>query len=160
MSGGQWRYKFTFVRDGTSLVWERYHPIMKFTVAMLQIAPCGNDQNRNLAKGLQYCRDSKALGADLVVFPELWNIGMAPCPIDTAGRRSWTASAIGRRSGFIQAFAALARELRMNIAITYLEARLPKPRNSVSIINAHGDVVLDYSKVFICRREFGNRQRN
>ena len=50
---------------------------MKFTVAMLQIAAFGDDQGRNLAKGLQYCRDSKSLGADLAVFPELWNTGMA-----------------------------------------------------------------------------------
>jgi predicted amidohydrolase len=130
--------------------------IMKFTVAMLQITPCGNDQNRNLAKGLQSCRDSKALGADLAVFPELWNIGMAPCPIDAAEGQSWAASAIDRRAPFIQAFAALARELDMNIAITYLEARRPKPRNSVSVINRHGDVVLDYSKVFIC--DFGKEE--
>jgi predicted amidohydrolase len=46
---------------------------MKFTVALLQIAPFGNDQNRNLAKGLQYCREAKALGADLAVFPESWD---------------------------------------------------------------------------------------
>ena len=30
---------------------------------------------------------------------------------------------------------------------------LPKPRNTVSIINSKGEVVLDYSKVFIC--DFG-----
>jgi predicted amidohydrolase len=129
---------------------------MKFTVALLQIAPCGNDQTRNLAKGLQYCRDCKAIGADLAVFPELWNIGMAACPMDGEGRQSWVASAIDRGSDFFQAFAALARELGMNIAITYLESHWPKPRNTVSIINGQGDVVLNYSKVFIC--DFGKEE--
>jgi len=38
----------------------------------------------------------------------------------------------------------------MNIAITYLEVSNPKPRNSVSIINTRGDVVLNYSEVCIC----------
>jgi len=39
--------------------------IMKITVALLQIAPSGDGQKRNLAKGLEYCRKAKALGADL-----------------------------------------------------------------------------------------------
>jgi len=95
---------------------------MRFTVALLQIAPHGNDQSRNLEKGLNRCREAKSMGADLAVFPELWNIGSARYPLSAAGRESWTASAIVRRSDFIASFAALARELRMNIAVTYLEA--------------------------------------
>ena len=119
-------------------------------MALLQIAPHGNDQSRNLEKGLNRCREAKSMGADLAVFPELWNIGSTRYPLSAAGRESWTASAIVRRSDFIASFAALARELRMNIAVTYLEAHSPKPRNSVSIIDGTGEVVLNYSKVFIC----------
>jgi predicted amidohydrolase len=126
---------------------------MKFTVALLQIAPLGSDQNGNLAKGIQFCRRAKGLGADLVAFPELWNIGMCSCPIDAEGRSLWTASAIDRKSSFFRSFIAVAQELDMSIAITYLEAHEPKPRNTVSIINRQGDVVLNYSKVFIC--DFG-----
>ncbi len=129
---------------------------MTFTVALLQIAPFGSDQERNLAKGIQCCRDAKAVGADLAVFPELWNIGCTPCPLDEVGRQAWTTSAISQSSYFFQHFVALARELSMNIALTYLEVHQPKPRNSVSIINAKGDVVLNYSKVFICN--FGEEE--
>ena len=126
---------------------------MRFRVALLQIAPQGNDQSRNLEKGLKSCREAKSEGADLAVFPELWNIGSIRYPLSGAGEESWTASAIDQRSDFILSFAALARELKMNIALTYLEAHSPKPRNSVSIINGTGQVVLNYSKVFIC--DFG-----
>lgn len=127
---------------------------MNFSVALLQIAPCGNDQNGNLEKGLEYCRKARALGADLAAFPELWNIGgFNPSPHDTAGRQSRAASAIHQRSAFVQSFAALARELGMNIAITYLETYTPKPRNTVSIINGEGRLILNYSKVFVC--DFG-----
>src|SRR5260370_42313087 len=105
---------------------------MSFRVALLQIAPSGNDQNRNLEKGLNRCREAKSMGADLALFPELWNIGSTQYPISTAGRESWTASAIDRRSDFFLSFAALAQELSMNIAVTYLEAHAPNPRNSVS----------------------------
>jgi len=127
--------------------------IMKFTVALLQIAPFGNDQNRNLAKALQYCREAKVLGADLAVFPELWNVGFIPSPIYSEGRLLWMDSAIDQRSTFFQSFATLARELDLNIAITYLEAHQPMPRNTVSVINRRGEVMLNYSKVCIC--DFG-----
>jgi predicted amidohydrolase len=124
---------------------------MRFKVALLQIAPYGNDQSRNLAKGLQYGRDAKTLGADLVVFPELWNIGSAQAPlVDETKERLWIASAIDQDNTFFRRFADLARDLKTNIAITYLEVSHPKPRNSVSIINTRGDVVLNYSKVCIC----------
>ena len=86
----------------------------------------------------------------MALFPELWNVGCTQCPIGITERQSWMASAIDRQSDFFQSFAGLAQELRMNIAITYLETHLPKPRNSISIINREGQVVLTYSKVFIC----------
>ena len=96
------------------------------------------------------------MGADLVVFPELWNIGFAKCPVDPTGRQLWAASAIDRRSDFFRSFVDLARELDLNIAITYLEAHLPKPRNTASVISHRGEVVLNYSKVFLC--DFGQEE--
>src|SRR3989344_2436478 len=122
---------------------------MKFKVALLQINP-GIDQNQNLEKGLEYCKKAKDLGADLALFPELWNIGFASCPFDEAGRKKWEGSAIDQQSDFFQAYVKLAQELNLNIALTYLEKYSPKPRNTVSIIDKKGSVVLNYSKVFIC----------
>src|ERR1700686_4209842 len=123
---------------------------MKFTIALLQIAPEGNDLGKNLEKGTRYCKEAKAQGADLVVFPELWSIGFATCPVDKPGMQTWEASAIDQKSKFFQSFVALARELNLSIAITYLEKHSPKPRKTVSIINSKGEVALNYSKVFIC----------
>jgi predicted amidohydrolase len=123
---------------------------MKFTVALLQIVPEGNDQDKNLEKGIGYCKEAKARGADLAVFPELWNIGFTPCPLDMAGRRAWEKSAIDQRGHFFRSFVTAAHEFSLNIAITYLEKHSPKPRNSVSIITGNGQVALNYSKHFIC----------
>lgn len=126
---------------------------MNFNVALLQIAPGGNDWRRNLAKGLDFCRKAKALGADLVVFPELWSMGSARPPRDL---QRWIDSAVASDSGFVRAFMSLARELRLNIAISYLGTHRPKPKNTVSIINGQGEEILRYSKVFICDFEPGD----
>ena len=114
------------------------------------------DQCRNLEKGLTCCREAKSIGADLVVFPELWNIGFAQPPVDAIGRKAWITSSIDRQGEFFRNFAELAKGLAVNIAITYLEAYAPKPRNTVSIIDRSGEVVLNYSKVFICN--FGQEE--
>lgn len=126
---------------------------MKFKVALLQVTSFGDDQEKNLAKGVRACGEAKAAGADLAVFPQLWNIGSTPSPLDPEGRRRWIALAIDQKSRFFQTFAALARDLEMNVAVTYLEAHQPLPRNTVSILDRRGEVVLNYSKVFIC--DFG-----
>jgi len=100
---------------------------MQFRVALLQLAPAGNDQNKNFEKGVQACRDAKALGADLAVFPELWNIGFSPHPFDAEGQRRWTASAIGRESDFFQGFGELPRaSCRWPVAGVRLRALEPR----------------------------------
>lgn len=126
---------------------------MKFSVALLQILPDGNNQGRNLEKGIEYCAKAKRLGADLALFPELWNIGFAPCPDDEHGKRKWEESAIDQSSNFFQGFVRAARDYEINVALSYLEKFSPKPRNTVSVIDKRGNVVLNYSKVFLC--DFG-----
>ena len=113
---------------------------MTVSVALLQITPEELDPNFNLEKCIEACRKAKALGADLALFPEMWNIGYAFCPPDK--KREWEATAIDQRSDFFQAYAKVAKELGMNIAITYLEKFSPKPRNTVSIIDSNGKVAL------------------
>jgi len=43
----------------------------------------------------------------------------------------------------------------MAIAITYLGKGIAKPTNSVAIIDAQGEIILDYAKVHICSFEEG-----
>src|SRR3989344_706720 len=127
---------------------------MKFIIALLQISPKEMDQKFNLEKGLEACRKAKDLGADLALFPEMWNIGYAFCPPDK--KAEWEAEAIDQQSEFFQSYVRLAKEQKINIGITYLEIYSPKPRNTVSIISSRCQVVLNYSKVFLCN--FGQQE--
>jgi predicted amidohydrolase len=142
-------------------------------IALLQMTACGNDQAANLAKGTEFCRQARALGADLALFPEMWNIGytsFSPMfqnnlwrtpalwgqqdtpsdPMLQQARAQWQAQAISQEGPFVTYFRALAQELQMAIAVTYLEKWPGAPRNTVSLIDRHGQIVLTYAKVHTC----------
>jgi N-carbamoylputrescine amidase len=120
-------------------------------VALLQMTSCGHDTGANQAKGDRFCRRARALGADVALFPELWSIGMTFFDPQQAGARArWQAQALSRGDPFITHFRQLARELKMAIALTYLEKWDGAPRNSVSLIDRCGDIVLTYAKVHTC----------
>lgn len=147
-----------------------------FQIALLQMSAPGSDQAASLAKGQAFCRRAKALGADLALFPEMWNVGYtyglpeyapeydlylhperwpehtAPMPARIEEERAGWAQeqAIGAEDEFVLAFRRLARELDMAIALTYLEKWPGAPRNSVSLIDRRGEIVLTYAKMHTC----------
>ncbi|HEX2915888.1 MAG TPA: carbon-nitrogen hydrolase family protein [Chloroflexia bacterium] len=123
-------------------------------VALLQMVSCGNDQAANLQKGEAFCRQAALQGADIALFPEMWNIGYSFYRRADAGAlENWQNQAIGPEDSFIKHFQALAKELNMAIALTYLEKWPGSPRNTVSIIDRHGEIVLTYAKTHTC--DFG-----
>ena len=66
----------------------------RIKVALLQMTGCGPDKSASLAKGDAFCRRARAMGADIALFPEMWNIGMTfydPKPEDK--RERWQALA-------------------------------------------------------------------
>ena len=145
-----------------------------FTVALLQLSSAGFDQEANLKTGEAACRHAASLGADLALFPEMWNIGYTPFDTRRGGRRSWRAPtrwqpgdesrqpaepgererwqarAIPTDGPFVEHFRRLARTLDMAIAVTYLERWHPAPRNVVSLIDRHGELAFTYAKVHTC----------
>jgi predicted amidohydrolase len=120
------------------------------TIALLQMTSCGTDQEANRSKGEDFCRRASAMGADIALFPEMWNIGYAHCPSETDARETWQAQAISQDDEFIVQFRKLAKQLNMAIALTYLESWSGPPRNSVSLIDRHGELLMTYAKVHTC----------
>ena len=146
-------------------------------VALLQLLAQGADQTANLAAGDAACRAAHAMGADLALFPEMWNIGYTPfwpevCEAAdlwrspslwtgderrtpesaelAAARRAWQGQAVASDDPFVTHFQNLARELQMTIALTYLERWPGAPRNTISVIDREGKIVLTYAKVHTC----------
>ena len=116
-----------------------------FHIALLQLLPEGS-QEENLRKGLEYCIKAKQMGADIALFPEMWNIGYNLTP----NREKTEKSAIGLDSDYIVQCREFAKKLDMAIGVTFLEKYSPSPRNSLVVINRHGSIVLHYAKVHTC----------
>jgi predicted amidohydrolase len=120
-------------------------------VALLQLFSFSFDQDANRAKGAQFCRQARQAGADIALFPEMWNIGyQLPDPSDPAQVASWQRHAIDPHGGFVTSFQDLARELDLAIGLTYLEKWPGAPRNTLSLIDRHGRICLTYAKVHTC----------
>ena len=122
-----------------------------FTIALLQLIP-ETALEENLAKGLKACEHAKALGADLALFPEMWQIGYSSELMNLR-------HALSLQDDFIQQFCTKAQSLKMAIALTYLGKGASKSTNNVVLIDAAGNIVFDYAKVHICSFEPDGTER-
>ena len=120
-------------------------------IALLQLSP-GGSLEENRQKGHDACRQAKRLGADIALFPEMWSNGYA---LNRLPESSW--EAIPLSSGFVCGFGRLARELRMAIGITLLEAREGGMQNALALFDRYGNLALRYAKVHTCDFEVERR---
>lgn len=114
-----------------------------FKVAILQLDAI-NNSDESLIKGIEACKKAKKLGADIAVFPEMWNIGYE---MPNSNINIWMQKAISEDDDYLRRFKKLAEEINMAIAITFLEKTDDLPKNSVIIYDRFGNKVLKYSKV-------------
>ena len=121
----------------------------KLKIALLQIAPTGVI-DANLKKGAEYCKKANNMGADIALFPEMFNCGydIYERPYDV-----WKNDAVSKESEFVQTYRQLAKELDMAIGITYLEKYEKLPRNTLTLFDRHGKEMFTYAKVHTC--DFG-----
>lgn len=124
----------------------------KLKIALLQLMPTGTIEG-NREKGIEYCKKAKELGADICLFPEMWNDGY-DIPEDMNMLKALAVSADGE---FTRTFQNLAKELDMAIAISILERHEPMPRNTVILYDRHGKRMYTYAKVHTC--DFGDECR-
>lgn len=121
-------------------------------VALLQLQPEKTPEG-NLKKGLEACRKAKEMGADIALFPEMWNNGYYIAEnVDELKK-----SAISADGEWVNSFGDLAKELDMAIGVTFLERYEPLPRNTVCLFDRFGKRVMTYAKVHTC--DFGEECR-
>src|SRR5437016_5339943 len=90
------RFTSDGVTDARSTIHRPGGLMTTLRIALLQMASHGGDQAANQAKGEAFCRRARELGADVALFPEMWNIGYGGYEATQAGaREAWQALAIG-----------------------------------------------------------------
>lgn len=125
---------------------ERSDTLLK--VALLQMDPDGNNQKSNMDKAERFCRRAAALGADIALMPEMWNIGYTRFdPKKEGARERFWQQAVPCDHESIQRFARLAKELDMAVGVTYEQAWEPTPRNVITLFDRFGEEVFTYAKV-------------
>ena len=118
---------------------------MKLRIALLQLLP-GDGPEAQLQIGKEACERARSLGADIALFPEMWNTGYR-IPQNEA---ELCALAVAPDGDYVRQFGALAARLQLAIGITFLEKHEPRPRNAILLFDREGRQVLHYAKVHTC----------
>lgn len=132
----------------------------KLKLAIIQHKAQPNEINTNLDLGLKYINEAKKMGADLVLFPEMWSNAYAP-PFEGAfdnptdinfeeERHRWLKAAVDEESYYILDFKELCKNLKIGAVITYLSKGEKAPQNTALVIDKEGNSIMKYSKVHTC----------
>lgn len=129
-------------------------------IALVQKRAIPNDKDRNLSLAVRYIKEASCLGADIVLFPEMWSNGYAP-PFDGAfdnptdptfekERNEWLKSAVLINSDYVTAVKDAASTYKIGVCATFLSKTKDKFQNTAIIIDRRGNILLNYAKVHTC----------
>ena len=121
---------------------------MRITLVQLDASPGRPDVN--LVAGIDAMADAGAAGADLVVFPELWQIRYTGCPVESEGRDAWLRFAITDDDPWLVRFRETAATTGTAAVITYLRQTEAGPTNAAAVVDADGELVFVHDKVHLC----------
>ena len=129
-------------------------------VALVQKSAAPNQKNENHRRMLQFIKEAAAMGADLVLFPEMWSNGYAP-PFPKAfdeplhpdfeqERKAWFADAVEIDSPYVKELQSAAAQFQIGVCATFLSQHQGKFQNTAILIDRNGRILLNYAKVHTC----------
>ena len=129
-------------------------------IALVQKKAIPNNKNGNLELAVQYIKEASCMGADIVLFPEMWSNGYA-APFDGAfdnptnpafeeERKEWLESAVTIESDYVVVIKDAAEKYKIGVCATFLSKADEKFQNTAVIIDRSGSILLNYAKVHTC----------
>lgn len=129
-------------------------------IALVQKSAVPNNKARNLERLVQSVSEASSMGADLVLFPEMWSNGYAP-PFDGAfdhpthpafekERKAWLENAVTIESDYVRTIRETAAKYRIGVCATFLSKSESAFQNTAVIIDRTGQILLNYAKVHTC----------
>lgn len=132
-----------------------------YTVALVQKRAMPRDIHQNTELAVAYIRKASELGADLVLFPEMWSNGYFLPDIEERSRAEYplvlreTKEVLQKEAQehepvFLQALQTAALENDIAVVGTGLSVGVVGPRNTAYVIDRKGRLAMEYSKVHTC----------
>jgi len=121
---------------------------MRIALAQQRAAALRPDEN--LARGLAVAEQARRQGADLLVFPELWQIGYAGCPPEPAARTAWLALATAPGDGWLSRWQDAAARLGLALVVPFLHRHHGGTASAAAVLAADGTLALVQHKVHVC----------
>jgi predicted amidohydrolase len=110
-------------------------------VASVQVSVVENNKNATIDKAVESIR--RARGADLIILPELWNIGFMSFD-------RYVPEAEDRNGATLTALRNMARELRAHIHTgSFVEKEGDKRFNSSYLLSPQGEILANYRKIHL-----------
>ena len=110
-------------------------------IASIQMAVVEDDKAATIDKAVSRIREAK--GADLIILPELWNIGFMSF-------ERYVSEAEGKDGPTLSTFRNLARELKVHLHTgSFVEEDGGKYYNSSYLLSPEGDILANYRKVHL-----------
>lgn len=134
---------------------------MKLKVAMVQYDAKEPDIDFNTKVAVDYIKEAKSEGADIVLFPECFLTAYCcpdACeellPIEELENDpevvEWCEKAVTEDEEHLCTIKELAKELQIGVVITAFTKGNKYPQNTAFIIDRNGEIILKYSKVHTC----------
>ncbi len=120
---------------------------MKIKIALLQIEPAGSvEENYLLAsKNIEGAVKNEA---NIILLPELWNIGYSSPEDYSLGKEQWEKDAYTIGDVEFKKYQELAKQHKVAIALPFLEKNTDGTfSNSISLIDRKGEILFTYRKV-------------
>jgi predicted amidohydrolase len=120
---------------------------MNLRIALLQMLP-GNNPEENFEIATKGVIEAVQNKADIVLLPELWNVGYASPDEYQAGPEEWERSSYALGDTRFSQYASLAKEKNIAIGLAFLEKNEDGSlSDSFALLDATGALVLHYKKV-------------
>ena len=120
-------------------------------VAVIQQSARGRYLDGNIALTRHWARWSADEGAELVLFPEMWNIGYRLPTGQEAMSTEFRDRMARAQDDYLAAVAQIAREAGLAVVATYLEVDDDRLRNAAALVDRSGELVMSYAKVHVAR---------
>lgn len=120
---------------------------MKVKIALLQIN-AGKTVSENFEIAKFHIEKANKEGADIVLLPELWNVGYTSPDEYNQGKDQWGKAAFLIKDNEFSEYQKLAKDLGVAILLPFLEKDTGGDfYNSAALIDYTGKVILNYQKV-------------